>query len=215
MPDYSSLFLNNSDLVMNTQHFCVSVLDESGFEKISKDNVTYRYSYRYTDRELTTPEKNEKAEEAYKYLFMNGVVVDNMLDRNQNQSITFLEMDIGTDGPIMTVFVYILVAMIAFIFAILTNNTIERESVIIGTLRSMGYRKWEIVRHYLHPTIIVAFIGCVVGNVLGYTVMIKPFLNIYYTTYSIGPLKVEFDVPMFASGLFFTAFLRCSSSMCV
>ena len=197
LPDYSSLFLNNSDLVMNTQHFCVSVLDESGFDEISKDNVTYRYSYRYTDRELTTPEKNEKGEEAYKYLIMNGVVIDNMLDRSQNQSITFLEMDIGTDGPIMTVFVYILVAMIAFIFAILTNNTIERESVIIGTLRSMGYRKWEIVRHYLQPTIILAFIGCVVGNVLGYTVMIKPFLNIYYTTYSIGPLKVEFDVPMF------------------
>ena len=197
LPDYSSLFMNNSDLVMNTQHFCVSVLAESGFDEISKDNITYRYSYRYTDRELTTPEKNEKAEEAYKNLYLNGVTIDSMLDRNQNQSITFLEMDIGTDGPIMNVFVYILVAMIAFIFAILTNNTIERESVIIGTLRSMGYRKWEIIVHYLQPTIIVAFIGCVVGNILGYTVMIKPFLNIYYTTYSIGPLKVEFDVPMF------------------
>lgn len=197
LPDYSSLFMNNSDLVMNTQHFCVSVLDESGFDKISKDNITYRYSYRFTDRNLSKPDKNEKGEEAYKYLYMNGVTIDTMLDRNQNQSISFLEMDIGTDGPFIKVFVYILVAMIAFIFAILTNNTIERESVIIGTLRSMGFKKGEIILHYLKPTIIVALAGSVIGNVLGYTVMIEPFLDIYYTTYSVGPLNVEFDVSMF------------------
>lgn len=197
LPDYSSLFMNNSDLMMNTQHFCVSVLDESGFDEINEDNLTYRYSYRYTDRDLSTPNKNEKAEDAYKYLLMNGVTIENMLDRDQNQRISFLEMDIGTDGPFMVVFVYMLVAMIAFIFAILTGNTIERESVIIGTLRSMGYKKHEIIWHYMQPTLIVALIGSVVGNVLGYTVMIEPFLNIYYTTYSVGPLKISFDVPIF------------------
>lgn len=197
LPDYSSLFMNNTDLMMNTQHFCVSVLDESGFDEINEDNLTYRYSYRYTDRDLSTVQKNEKAEDAYKYLIMHGVTIENMLDRDQNQSISFLEMDIGTDGPFMVVFVYLLVAMIAFIFAILTGNTIERESVIIGTLRSMGYKKWEIIWHYLQPTLIVALIGSIVGNILGYTVMIQPFLNIYYTTYSVGPLKINFDVPIF------------------
>ncbi len=197
LPDYSSLFMNNSDLMMNTSHFCVSVVSEDGFDGIDERFLTYRYSYRYDDRDLKKSEKLDKAEEVYKYLLMNGISVQNILTRDQNQSITFLEMDIGTDGPFMVVFVYILVVMIAFIFAILTVNTIESESVIIGTLRSMGYKKKEILWHYLQPTLIIAAIGSVVGNTLGYTVMIEPFLNIYYNTYSIGPIKVEFDVPTF------------------
>lgn len=197
MPDYSSLFMNNSDLVMNTNHFCVSVLKEEGFENIDEPSITYRYSYRYSDRDLKLKEKNELNEKAYKCLLLNGVSVQNMLTRDQNQSISFLEMDLGTDGPFMTVFVYMLIAMIAFIFAILTNNSIESESVIIGTLRSMGFNKKEIVWHYLQPTLIIAIAGSVLGNIIGYTLMIEPFIDIYYTTYSVGPLELKFDIASF------------------
>ncbi|MDD6038863.1 MAG: FtsX-like permease family protein [bacterium] len=193
LPDYSSLFMNNTDLTMNTNHFCVSVLTKEGFEKQEKDTITYRYSYRYTDRDLTKKEKLAREEETAKYLLQNGVAVNNMLSREKNQSISFLEMDIGTDGPFMTVFVYLLIAMIAFIFAILTNNTIESESVIIGTLRALGFKKKEIIWHYLQPTLIVAVVGSLLGNLIGYTLMIQPFIDIYYTTYSIGPLDIQFD----------------------
>lgn len=196
-PDYSALFMNNTDLMMNTTHFCVSVLSKEGFKQIYDGHLTYRYSYRFTDRELKEKEKIEISEEAYKYLLMNGVSVQNMLSRSENQSISFLEMDLGTDGPFMTVFVYLLVAMIAFIFAILTGNTIESESVIIGTLRSLGLKRKEIIWHYLQPTLFVAVTGSVLGNLIGYTLMIRPFIDIYYNTYSVGPLEINFDVPTF------------------
>lgn len=197
LPDYSALFMNNTDLMMNPNHFCVSVLSKEGFENQKESALTYRYSYRYLDRDLSDKEKTERAEDTYKYLLQNGKTVQNMLSREQNQSIYFLEMDIGTDGPFMTVFVYILVAMIAFIFTILTQNTIESESVIIGTLRSLGYKKREIIWHYLQPTLFVAVAGSVLGNIIGYTLMIKPFINMYYMMYSIGPIEVKFDLPSF------------------
>ena len=197
LPDYTALFMNNTDLVMNASHFCVSVLSEAGFEELKDKNVTRRYSYRYRDNGLSDDEKVAVSEEIQKYLVTNGASLQNILRREQNQSIYFLEMDIGTDGPFIVVFVYILVAMIAFIFAILTANTIERESVIIGTLRAMGYKKWEIIWHYLQPTMIVAVTGSVIGNILGYTVMIEPFINMYYTSYSIGPIEISFDVKTF------------------
>lgn len=116
LPDYSALFMNNTDLMMNTTHFCVSVLSKEGFEQIDKKSVTYRYSYRFNDRDLTEKEKIKLEENIYKDLFANGANVQNMLNRTQNQSISFLVMDIGTDGPFMVVFVYMLIAMIAFIF---------------------------------------------------------------------------------------------------
>ncbi len=197
LPDYSALFMNNTDLMMNTNHFCVSVISKESFEAIEEGSLTYRYSYRFEQRDLKKKDQLAIEEKTYKTLLLNGVGVQNMLNRDQNQSISFLETDLGTDGPFMTVFVYLLVAMIAFIFAILTNNTIESESVIIGTLRSLGFRKGEIILHYLQPTLIVAVIGSALGNLIGYTLMIEPFIEIYYTTYSIGPIVVPFDVPSF------------------
>ncbi len=193
LPDYTALFMNNTDLVMNTKHFGVAVVDDSTFKKIDKKSITYRYSYRFNDRKLGESEKADKAENMQKHLYINGYSIQSFLRNDQNQSISFLENDIGADGPFMTVFVYMLVALIAFVFAILTSHTIESESVIIGTLRVSGYRKSEIIGHYLTPAIIVAAVGSVIGNLLGYFVMIKPFLDIYYTSYSIGPIEVEFD----------------------
>lgn len=178
---------------MNTNHFGVAVVDENTFDKFDEKNITYRYSYRFGDRKIGESKKVDKAEDMQKYLYTNGYSIQSFLRNDQNQSIYFLELDIGKDGPFMTVFVYLLVALIAFVFAILTNHTIESESVIIGTLRASGYKKSEIIGHYLTPTVIVAAAGSVIGNLLGYFVMVKPFLDIYYTSYSIGPIAIEFD----------------------
>lgn len=197
LPDYSSLFMNNTDLVMNTDHFCVSVVTRECFEQFDEGNITYRYSYRYKEADLRKAQKVTSSENMLKNLLENGNTVQNFLRADQNQSVSFLEMDMGTDGPFMVVFVYILVALIAFIFAILTNNTIEHESVIIGTLLASGYKKSEIIWHYIQPILIVAVIGSLIGNALGYTVMIQPFINMYYSTYSIGPIDINFSVSAF------------------
>jgi len=47
----------------------------------------------------------------------------------------------GKDGPMIEVLIYILVVIVAFVFAVLSAHTIEEEAAIIGTLRSMGYKK--------------------------------------------------------------------------
>lgn len=198
LPDYSALFMNNTDLVMNTKDFGVAVVDDKEFDNFNTKHVSYRYSYRFENRDLEDTDKYDIADDMQKYLFENGYTIQSFLRRDQNQCISFLEMDIGTDGPFMTVFVYMLVGLIAFVFAILANHTIESESVIIGTLRASGYKKSEIIGHYLTPTIIVATAGSVIGNLIGYFLMVKPFLDIYYTTYSIGPIEIKFDFANFA-----------------
>ena len=197
LPDYTSLFLNNTDLVMNTKNFCVSILSEDGFNSIEEKFKTYRYSYRFVDRDLETKTKNTKAEEMMKYLYSTGNSVNSFLTADTNQSIFFLPTDIGTDAPTITAFVYILVGMIAFVFAILTNSSIEKEAVIIGTLRASGYTKGEIVWHYLQPTLIIAILGSILGNLLGYTAMVGTFSSFYYKSYSVGPIPILFNVPMF------------------
>lgn len=197
LPDYTSLFLNNTDLVMNTTNFGVSILSEDGFNEINDKYFTYRYSYRYINRDLSKKEQTNISEEMMKHLYTSGNSLITFLRSDQNQSICYLPMDIGTDAPTIITFVYILVAMIAFIFAILINSTIEKEAVIIGTLRASGYTKGEIIWHYLQPTLIVALLGSILGNLFGYTLMTKAFSDFYYTSYSVAPIVIKFNIPMF------------------
>lgn len=193
LPDYSSLFLSNQDLVMNTTGFGVCVVSNEGFAGFEESTVTYRYSYRHNDRNLSDKEKVEAANRIRKILVGNGLNVQDFLIAKDNQSISFLPNDMGKDGPIMEVLIYILVVIIAFVFAVLSAHTIEEEASIIGTLRSMGYKKAELVLHYIALPIIVTFLALVAGNALGYTVMIEPFKRIYYKSYCLPPLTVKFN----------------------
>lgn len=192
-PDYSSLFLDNRDIVMNTTGFGVCMVSEKGFEKFKEETITYRYSYRHNNRKLSDKEKEEFASEIHKYLVGKEVNVQEFLTANNNQSITFVSIDMSKDGPVIEVFVYIMVAIIAFVFSALTINTIEHEAPIIGTLLSMGYTKRELIIHYLTPNVIVTFLASIVGNALGYTVMIEPLKKIYYTSYCLPPMILRFN----------------------
>ncbi|MBQ4067693.1 MAG: ABC transporter permease [Lachnospiraceae bacterium] len=197
LPDYTSLFKNNQDLMMNAYDFGVSIVTEEGFEKFDENQITYRYSYRFNDTSLTYDEKNEIVTDIQTTLVQNGANIQSYLTAKENQSITFLKLDMGKDGPVMQVFIHILILVIAFVFTILANNTIESEAAIIGTLRASGYHKYEIVLHYLWPTIIIALIGSIIGNILGYSIMLEPFKNLYYSTYCLPPMELSFNTNAF------------------
>lgn len=197
LPDYTSLFKNNQDLMMNAYDFGVSIVTEEGFKRFDKNKIVYRYSYRFNDTTLTDSDKEKLVTDIQTALIENGANIQSYLTAKENQSITFLKLDMGKDGPVMQVFIYILILVIAFVFAILANNTIESESAIIGTLRASGYHKSEVILHYLWPTIIIALTGSIIGNILGYSIMLEPFKNLYYSTYCLPPMELSFNTNAF------------------
>lgn len=197
LPDYNSLFFNNADMMMNTHDFGVLVASHATYDGLNHALEKYRYSYRFIDRNLSDDDKAETAKTIMTTIYSNGAAVQNLLPADKNQSINYLKEDMGKDGPMVKVFVYVLIVIIAFIFAVLTSNTIEQEAPIIGTLRALGYKKSEIIFHYLFPTIIIGILGSIIGNAIGYTLMIEPFKNMYYTTYSLPPLEVKFNAASF------------------
>ena len=85
----------------------------------------------------------------------------------------------------MIVLLYVVIVIMAFVFAVTTNNTIFKEANVIGTLRASGYTRGELLAHYILLPIIVTIIGALVGNILGYTVFKNIFVNTYYESYSL------------------------------
>ena len=103
----------------------------------------------------------------------------------QNQSICFTGDDMGSDRAMMVMLLYIVMAILAFVFGITISNTIRKEAGVIGTLRASGYTRRELIIHYMSLPVVITLIGALVGNILGYTLLKQVCAGMYYGSYSL------------------------------
>ncbi|MBQ8196310.1 MAG: ABC transporter permease, partial [Oscillospiraceae bacterium] len=94
-------------------------------------------------------------------------------------------------------FLYVVIAILAFIMAITTSNTITKEANVIGTLRASGYTRGELIRHYLSMPALVTLISAVIGNIVGYTLFVEVALGIYYGNYSLPLFDILWNADAF------------------
>lgn len=184
LSDYSSLFASPSDMMFDAFKFGVSVMTQEGFESLGESGFHYSYSWKYDTAPVDDIEAKEMSEEFVEVLAENAIVV-NYIPQYSNQAIRFTDNDMQNDRVMFLVFLYIVIAIIAFIFAITTGNTIVKEATVIGTLRASGYSKGELIRHYLTMPMLVILFSAVVGNILGYTFFKEVAVGIYYTNFSL------------------------------
>ncbi len=188
LSDYSAMFSNNTDLMFDAVLFGVAIVSDDLFENYNY-NINFCYSWLYD----TVPQSDEEEKEVsdsflkklYKNVYMSGNEIETYVPRYQNSAINFTGNDIGGDQGMMLILLYILIAILAFVFAVTINHTIERESAVIGTLRAIGYSKIELVRHYLMLLVFVSVASAVIGNALGYTLFKSMVASLYYESYSL------------------------------
>ena len=193
LPDYSSLFLSNTDLLMDSFGFGVALVAGDAFAALPQENIVHNYAYRYTNRELTATEKIDLSDDVKDRLIERQVPLTAFLMAEDNQAISFFYDDLGSDVPMMKTFLYIILVIMAFVFTVIISSTVEEESAIIGTLLASGYRKGELIRHYLTLPLGVTLCGAAIGNILSYTLGVQIFSRLYYGTYSLPPMIRRFN----------------------
>lgn len=196
LPDYSCLFENNTDMMFDSLTFCVGVMTPEGFEKFGSDHLHYVYSWKYINEPEDEREEKEISDDFMKVIAANAPITD-FVPRYANQAIQFTGEDMGGDKAMFIMFLYIVVGIIAFVFAITTSNTIAEEAAVIGTLRASGYTRGELIRHYLISPLLVTFIAAVVGNILGYTVVKQYMVDLYYSSYSLPTYETLWNAEAF------------------
>ncbi|MFV0362801.1 MAG: ABC transporter permease [Suipraeoptans sp.] len=197
-PDFSALFEDNANIMMDHKSFGVAFVSRPGFDKIDEETI-YTYSYVYDDGDFTKKEKIDINDDIKEELVKSQVEITNYMTADDNQSISFVSDDMGSDVPMMKMFLYVIVVIIAFVFTIILLSTIEEEAATIGTLYATGMKKRELIIHYLTLPLIVMFIAAIIGNVLGYTAGVNLFKDMYYSSYSLPPLVLTFNLDAFLS----------------
>lgn len=184
LSDYSSLFSDNSDTMFDSLKFGVGVVSQKCFDAYDDTHIHYVYSWLYDNKPEDDKDAKLMADDFMKTISANAILV-NYIPQYINQAIHFTGDDIGSDRSMMIVLLYVLIVIMAFVFAVTTNNTIVKEANVIGTLRASGYTRGELLRHYILLPIIVTIFGALVGNILGYTVFKDIFVATYYGSYSL------------------------------
>ena len=186
--NYLTLHEKNTDLMFDSFGFDVAMVTPEAFEGLSS-RVHYGYAWKY---ESTPKDKEEQANASES--FLKALITQTLVHENEikdylpeylRQASNFAISDIEGDSAGTCILCYILIGVIAFIFAITTSNTIDQEASVIGTLRASGYSKGEMIAHYLSMPVIVTLFGALIGNILGYTAFKNVALNLYYQSYSL------------------------------
>ena len=184
LPDYSCLFQNNNDSMFDSVKFGIGVVTSEAFESLDSPLVKYCYAWKYNDEPTTEKKEKEVSDDLMKAI-NKEVSLEEFVPRYLNQAITFTRDDMGSDRAMMIVFLYIVIAIMAFVFGITISNTIAKESNVIGTLLASGYTRNELIHHYMAMPILVTLIGALIGNILGYTIMKDICAGMYYGSYSL------------------------------
>ncbi|MBR6338246.1 MAG: ABC transporter permease [Ruminococcus sp.] len=193
LSDYSTLFENPSDMMFDNDKFGVGIVTKESFSEIRDDHIHYNYSYFYNSRPDRNDDKEckEKAEKLLETLSACGEL-EEFVPEFTNQAIIFAPNDFGGDETMITIFLYIIIVILAFVFSITISNTITKEASVIGVLRASGYTRGEMLRHYMIIPMLTLSAGAIVGNILGYTVFNDIFAQSYLASYSLVSWEIVF-----------------------
>lgn len=184
LSDYSCLFQNNNDSMFDAVKFGVSVVTEEEFDSLDQEKLQYNYSWIYDEKPKTEKEEKEVSEDLMEDMG-KIVTLEAFVPQYLNQAITFTGDDMGGDKAMMIMLLYIIMVIMAFVFGITISNTIRKEAGVIGTLRASGYTRQELIFHYMTLPVLVTFVGALIGNILGYTVLKDVCADMYYGSYSL------------------------------
>ena len=185
---YLTLHESNTDLMFDAFGFDVGMVTPEAFDSL-RARIHYNYAYMYETDPADKTELDDTSENFLKSMItqtlLHGNEIKGYIPEYLRQASNFAPSDIEGDTSATGILCYILIAVIAFIFAITISNTIDKEASVIGTLRASGYSKRELAVHYMSLPVVVTLIGAVIGNVLGYTAFRDVAVSLYYGSYSL------------------------------
>ncbi len=198
LPDQQALFENNSDFTLNALTFGVAELTSEGLAALQESLPTsYTYAILFNNCELSVAERVDVETSVMEALADEGARVSDFTDADANQGIGYAADDVEGDSAMWEVLMCIVIAIMAFVFVVLTGSTIEEESAVIGTLLASGWRTRELVAHYLAAPALVGALACATGTALGLTVLEAPMKNLYYNSYSLPPYHMSWSWHVF------------------
>ncbi len=188
LPHYIYPLKNVYDTVVSPNNFGVGLISQEEFASIQ--NAATIYAIRFDDR---TTSLNKQAAKFRALLHEKGIVDSEWIDIMNNKRARTVWASIT---GMKTMSIPIPVAMFllcCLIIGIMIWRMIRHESVIIGTLYAQGYRRKELIRHYITIPLLLSIIGGVIGSLLALP-SIAPAVLSMISYYNVPVINIETNI---------------------
>ena len=162
-PDYAAMYANPEDSFPNSTDFGIALITPNAMNSIGGYSSYYSVKYIIPEREADFRAAIYSRYGTLEYIGKSA----NPRTGGLLSQADDLESEFSVYSPIIMIVVVAVIAMVL-------GRTVRRESRTIGTLMALGYRRSELMRHYLWYALIPAVFGDILGLALCY-----PFAKLF------------------------------------
>lgn len=184
MPDYVYVVQSLDEMIADSARFGVAALSRQAFETLERGTPSYSVKFeKGADRSAFRDALNEQYQ------------LTGWLEADENPRIVLIDQDIQSLNAMTSALSIVILLMTCTLIGIVIWRTLKQEFVQIGTLHALGYKKGEILRHYLNYAWIVSFSGSIVGTLLGIAT-VRPMLDFYNGYYNVPAIHMSWNLPV-------------------
>ncbi len=153
--------------------------------QLAKGKEEYEKNYRESKQKMqdATRELNDRKRQLLKM----EVPEWNLLDRSFIQSCESFAKDADRVGAIGNVFPLIFFLVAALVSLTSITRMVEEKRTEIGTMKALGYQRYEIAAKYICYALLASVLGGVIGLILGQTILPRVIIRAYRILYNSLP----------------------------
>jgi len=188
LPNYIYPLKTEGDILNDPNSFGVAVINKADFNDLKEGNIFY--SIKFNDGKSNIESSIAQFKD---YLKSKNITIINWMSTSTNPRITLVTAKlkgINQASSSMPVAILILTCILT---GIIMWRMVKREAVIIGTLYAFGYKKKQILNHYLRYPLIVALIGGIIGTIFG-CLTLRPMINMMVSYFNMPVESLNFSV---------------------
>lgn len=161
LPNFIYVVKSKEEIMNDPKAFGVGLVNQADFDSLPGQNQVY--ALRFEERE------NIKSQEAAvkNELRSQGISIIHWQSTEKKVNVSYVPMEVNVLSTMSAAVPLAMLGLSCILLGMLMWRMIKSESVIIGTLYAQGYRRRELLHHYLMFPLLVSVIGSVVGSLLG------------------------------------------------
>ena len=164
----------------------------NGEEELNKNKQEFEQKIADAEKELT--EAKEKILEIENPTWY-------VLDRNSNAGYVSFIQDTESIANIGKVFPIVFFVVAALISLTSMTRMVEEQRMQIGTLKALGYNKWQITNKYIIYASLACIIGGILGMCIGFVILPKIIWMMYGMMYQLPGISISFNLKYGGIGL--------------
>lgn len=188
LPNYIYPLKSETDILNDANNFGIAVLKKTDFSAINKGNSFY--SIKFNGDKSNVESKMSQFKD---YLKSNNIIILNWMSAADNPRITYITAKLKGISALSSSMPIAILLLTCILTGIVMWRMLKRESVIIGTLYALGYKKRQIKNHYLRYPLSIALTGGIIGTILG-ALTLRPMINFMVAFFNMPVDSVGFNM---------------------